>query len=126
MKRSWVGLGLLVALLLLSLAVTGFMTRIHEEMALELRQSAECALLGDWDNVALFRKRAGRSWEKWAHLRASFADHGETEEVDAALAALEIWQQARDATAYRAACASLVTRIEAIGEAHRLVWWNVL
>lgn len=125
MKRSWIGLGLLVVLLVISLAVTGFMTRIHEEMALDLRQSAECALLGDWDNVQLFLRRTNRSWETWGHLRACFADHGETEKIDAALASVEIWRQSKDAVAYRAACAALIKQVEAMGEAHKLTWWNV-
>ena len=125
MKRSWLGLGLLLLLLVLSVATTAVMTRIHAEMALDLRQSSECALLGDWDNVQLFLKRANRSWEKWAHLRACFADHGETEDIDAALASLEIWQQTKDSAAYRAACAALTRQVEAVGEAHELTWWNV-
>jgi hypothetical protein len=125
MKRSWIGLALLLVLLVISLAVTGFMTRIHEDLALDLRQSAESALLGDWDNVQLFLRRANRSWTKWGHLRASFADHKEVEAVDAALASLEIWRQSKDAAAYRAACAALTKQVEALGEAHKLTWWNV-
>ena len=125
MKRSWLGLGLLALLLAVSVAVTGFMTRIHEDMALDLEQSAECALLGDWENTSLFLGRANRSWKKWAHLRSSFADHGETEAVDAALASLEIWFQTKDAVSYRAACASLGKQVKALGEAHKLTWWNM-
>ena len=125
MKRSWMGLALLLVLLAASLLVTGFMDRIHEEMALDLQQSAECALLGDWDNVQLFLKRTNRVWEKWDRLRSCFADQKAVEDVDAALAALEIWRQSRDAAAYRAACAALTKQVEAMGEAHKLTWWNV-
>ena len=125
MKRSWMGLALLLVLLAASLLVTGFMDRIHEEMALDLRQSAECALLGDWDNVQLFLKRTNRVWEKWDRLRSCFADQKAVEDVDAALAALEIWRQSKDATAYRASCAALTKQVEAMGEAHKLTWWNV-
>ena len=125
MKQSWLGLALLIVLLAVSVAVTGFMTRIHEDISLDLEQSAQCALLGDWDNTSLFLGRASRGWEKWAHLRTCFADHGETEKIDAALASLAVWRQAKDATAYRAACAALVRQVQALGEAHELTWWNV-
>ena len=125
MKRSWIGLGILLVLLAVSLLVTGFMTRIHEDLALELEQSAQCVREGDWDNTELFLRRANREWERWAHLRGCFADHGETEDIDASLAALEIWFQARDPDAYRAACAALTKQVEAVGEAHKLTWWNV-
>lgn len=126
MKRCWLGFGLLLVLLVLSLAATGFMTRIHESMALELEQSAECALLGDWDNTELFFRLAQRNWSKWEHLRACFADHEPAEEIDASLEALKVYCQARDAVTYRAACAALVCQVRAMGEAHQAVWWNLL
>lgn len=125
MKRSWIGFALLLVLLAVCLAVTVFMTRIHEDMALDLKQSEECALLGDWDNAALFLRRASRNWEKWEPLRSCFADHSETEDIDAALASLEIWCRIRDSAAYRASCAALTKQVEAVGEAHALTWWNV-
>lgn len=125
MKRSWIGFGLLVVLLVLSLLTTGLMTRIHEEVALELRQSAECALLGDWENVHLFLTRAQRGWTKWEHLRSCLMDHTPAEEMDAAFASLEIYRQSKESTAYRAACASLISRMEALAEAHELTWWNI-
>lgn len=125
MKRSWAGFGLLMALLLISLLATGFMTRVHEETALDLRQSAECALRGQWQDAQLFLSRAEQGWRKWEHLRSSLSDHSPVEEVEESFAALEIYRQAREADAYRAACAVLVKKMEALGDSHRLVWWNI-
>ena len=125
MKRSWIGFGLLAVLLAVSVVVTGFMGRIHEEMVLDLKQSSECARLSDWDNAALFLERANRNWEKWDHLRSCFANHQETEAIDASLSALDVLRQSKDATAYRASCAALTKQVEAMGEAHKLTWWNV-
>jgi hypothetical protein len=125
MKRSWIGFGLLVGVLVIALLATGFMTRIHEEVALELRQSAQCALLGEWENVQLFLTRAQRNWTKWGHLRACLMDHTPAEEMDAAFASLDIYRQGRDAIAYRAACAVLVSRMEALAEANTASWWNL-
>ena len=125
MKRSWIGFGLLAVLLAVSVVVTGFMGRIHEEMALDLKQSSECARLSDWDNAALFLERANRNWEKWDHLRSCFANHQETEAIDASLSALDVLRQSKDATAYQASCAALTKQVEAMGEAHKLTWWNI-
>lgn len=126
MKRSWIGFSLLVVLLVISLVVTLFMTRIHESVELDLKQSGQCALDGDWDNAELFFRRARRSWDKWEHFRACFADHTPTEEIDAAFAALEVYRLTREQIAFPAGCASLARQIAAVGEAHRLVWWNLL
>ena len=126
MKRSWIGLGILLVLLAVSLLVTGFMTRIHEDVSLSLAQSVNCAGKSDWDNAEFFFNQAKGDWETWDHLRASFADHNPVEEIDADFAALEVYLHAKDPVTYRAACSSLVRRIRAVGEAHELVWWNLL
>ena len=125
MKRSWIGFGLLVVILVISLLTTSLMTRMHEQIALDLRQSSECALLGEWEDVRLFLNRAREHWEKQAHIRSCLMDHTPAEEMDASFDALDIYRQAKDPTAYRAACAVLVSRMEALAEAHTLTWWNI-
>lgn len=124
MKRSWIGFSLLVFLLVLSLIVTGFMTRIHESIELDLQQTSRCALAGDWESAELFRHKAFRTWKKWEHFRACFADHNPVEDIDADFAALEIYLQTREAISCSALCSSMAKQVAAVGEAHELVWWN--
>ena len=126
MKRSWFGLGMLVVLLILALVVTAVMDGTQEQMCLALAQSKESALLGQWEDVRFFLTHAQGQWEKHGHLRACFADQGALEDVEAALATLEVYRQSKDPLSYRAACAALICRLEAIGEAHKPVWWNIL
>lgn len=126
MKRSWIGFGLLMILLVLSLLSTAFLTRVHHQTVLELEQSQQCALLGDWDNTHLFLRRAQNRWDKWEHLLASLTDHEPAEKIGASFAVLDIYRQSKDATSYRAVCADLVCQVEALGNAHAPVWWNLL
>ena len=126
MKRSWIGFSLLIVLLVLSLIVTGFMTRIHESIELDLNQASRCVMMGDWEGAELFHRRAFRTWKKWEHFRACFADHTPVEDIDAAFAMLEVYCNAREETAFQAACRDLARRVAAVGEAHELVWWNLL
>lgn len=126
MKRSWIGFGLLMVLLALSLLATAFLTRIHDQTVLELQQSQECALLGDWDNVQLFLRRAQNRWDKWEHLLACLTDHEPAEEIESAFAVLDIYRQSKDALSYRAACADLICQVNALGSSHAPVWWNLL
>ena len=125
MKRSWIGFGLLIVILALSLLATGMMTRIHEDVALKLEQSSECALLGDWDDAKLFLTRARRNWDQWEHLRSCLMDHTPAEEMDAEFAALEVYRQSKNPVAYRAACAILTSRMKALAEAQKLTLWNI-
>lgn len=126
MKRSWIGLGLLVVLLAVSLLVTFAMTRIHEPIEEQLLQAAECAMLGDWKNADLFYEGAKARWKQWERFRSCVADHTPIEEIDAAFASLTLYCRAREDLAFAAACSALARQIAAVGEAHEPVWWNLL
>jgi len=126
MKRSWIGFLLLVVLLAGSLLATGVMTRIHEPIEADLKQAAECAILGDWENTGRLLLQAEQEWKQWEHIRGCFADHNPVEEIDAALAQLKVYCAAQETVAFAGACCNLARKVAAVGEAHELVWWNLL
>ncbi len=125
MKRSWIGLGLLLALIAIGIGVTVLMTNIHDPIAADLEQAAECVSLGDWYQGDRFFQKARSGWEEWSHVRTSFADHTPTEEIDALFAQLQVYDTAREDAAFAAGCMELAKKVAAVGEAHELVWWNV-
>lgn len=126
MKRSWMGAGLLVLLLAGGLLVTFWMDRIHRPLAEELVCAGEAALAENWALADSLCLRAEEAWKQTRFLRACFADHGPMEEVEADFAQLEIFLRCREATAFAAACAETAQKVRAIGEAHSLVWENLL
>ena len=126
MKRVWFGVGLLVLLLAVSLGVTWGMVKIHEPIAADLRQAAQCGSLGDWHNAEFFSRRAEVAWNHWARFRGCFADHTPTEEIGAELAAMDIARQGRETADFAAACARAAKMVQAVGDAHALYWWNLL
>ena len=126
MKRSWIGLGLLLVLLAVSLLATWAMGQIHEPIAVLLQQAAERTMLGDWDSADRFFQSAREGWDSHAHLRASLADHSPVEEIDALFAQLSVYCAAREEVAFSAGCMELSEKVTAVGEAHGLVWWNIL
>ena len=126
MKRCWFGAGLLIVLLAASLGVTLGTDKIHEPIAADLKQAAECAELGDWHNAEEFSRRAEDAWNKWEHFRACFADHTPAEEVSAELAAMETARQERETADFAASCARAAKMVQAVGDAHALCWWNLL
>ena len=126
MTRSWIGLILLLVLLAGGLLTTWAMSRLHEPVEADLKQAAECAILGDWVNADKFFSQARIRWEKWEHFRASFADHTPVEEIDSKFAMLEVYCVAQEDVAFAAGCCELARLTAAVGEAHGLVWWNML
>ena len=126
MKRSWIGFGLLVVLLAASVLVTWGMGRIHQPIVEDLQRAAQAALEEDWENGERFFASAQGQWEKWEHLRACFADHSPVEEIDAAFSELAVYCAARENAAFAAGCMETGEKVAAVGEAHGLVWWNIL
>ena len=126
MKRSWIGLGLLLVLLALGIVTTWAMEKIHAPIESQLQQAAVFALEENWAQADAASQSAISAWDKWEHFRACLADHTPVEEIDAGLEELKIYAAARENAAFAAACAELGRKIAAVGEAHGLVWWNIL
>jgi len=126
MKRSWIGLLLLLFLLAGGLMATRAMARIHQPIAQDLDRAADHVLSGDWDRAEALSRRAMASWEASAHFRACLADHSPVEEIDAEMAQLRVYGSVRDQAAFAASCVELAKKIDAVGDAHGLFWWNML
>jgi len=126
MKRSWMGFFLLLALLALSIGATWAMTKIHAPIEFQLQQAARSALAGDWEEAERCSHQAREHWEKWDHFRAALADHTPVEEIDGEFAMLEVYCQTRETIAFAACCKELARKTAAVGEAHELVWENLL
>ena len=112
MKRSWIGLGLLLALLLASGLVTRLMDRMHQPIADHLEQAAALALEGHWEQADAQSRLALEDWDRQAHFRACFADHGPMEEIESCIASLKVYRQVKDEVSFAAGCAELARQVE--------------
>lgn len=126
MKRSWIGFLLLILLLFGSVWSVRLMDRIHRPLAGTLRQAAQCAMEGDWEKAGSFFREAEEGWEKWEHIRSCFADHTPVEEIDGDFEMLKVFCAARETASFAGGCLQLSRQVAAVGEAHELVWWNLL
>lgn len=126
MKRCWFGLGLLVVLLGVSLAVSWGMDAVHRPIAGELHRAAICAQAEESEQAQAEFRKAQTDWEKWAHFRGCFADHTPTEAVDQELAAARWAGALAQWPEFAVACARAAKMVEAIGAAHACNWWNLL
>lgn len=126
MKRCWFGGVILVVLLALGLGVTWLMGWCNEPVSQCLDRAAEAALAEDWEKTEALTGEAKDRWEKYWNLSAVFADHEPMEEIDGLFAQLEIYSSAGDNLSTAAVCAELSQRLEAMGDAHKGSWWNLL
>ncbi len=126
MTRGWIGIGLLLVLLGCSIFVTQAMEDRHMPVSQNLEQAADAALAGDWETALAHSERAKGDWEDTWHFSASFADHEPMEEIDGLFAQVEVYGRSREAVSFAAVCADLARQLEAMGDAHGFVWWNIL
>ena len=126
MKRGWIGLGLLLVLLAGSIAVTRGMDAGHTPLSRDLERASGLALSGEWDEAAQLAEAAREEWENKWNFGAAFADHEPMEEIDGLFAQVEVYIRAREEVSFAAVCAELAKRLEAMGDAHGLTWWNLL
>lgn len=126
MKRCWIGFFLLVVLLLGSIISTGIMVQLHDPVAGKLQQAAQCAMEENWEEAGGFFRQAEDSWKKWEHVRSCFADHNPVEKIDGDFEMLKVCCAARETISFAGGCRSLARQVAAVGEAHELVWWNLL
>ena len=118
MKRVWIGGALLAVLLTVGLLAGWAMDRGLCPGAEKLKQAGELAAAGRWEAAEEMLDEVEDIWEDRRWLVTALYDHEIVDDIDAALAQLEIYCDARDALAFRALCRSLAKNMEAAGKAH--------
>lgn len=125
MKRLWIGIGFLAALLAMGIGVSAAVNRITEPVVQELTQAQEQALTGQITLAARTAQKARSDWQSHWNMVAAFADHSPMEEIDSHFAELEIYGRAEEAADFAATCASLARLVQAVSQAHLPTWWNL-
>lgn len=126
MKRCWLGVGILLVLLLLSLWVTAVMGDIHEPISFSMKAAGEAALAEDWETAEALATDARTIWYQNRPFTASVADHAPMDEIDTLFARLTVAARNGDAAEFADLCARLSVLLHAMAEGHQALWWNVL
>lgn len=126
MTRGILGILLLLVLLAGGLFVQWTMATLQEPITGELTQAAQAGARGDWDTARLHQETAQRGWRKAWRLTAAFADHQPMEDADGLFARLGVYAAGEEEAEFAACCRELARRVQAISDAHRLTWWNLL
>lgn len=126
MKRSWIGFILLMGMLLGGILVTRKMGNIHDRIEEQLQMAAQYALDRNWERAESVFREAEDGWDRQEHFRSCFADHNPVEEIDGNFEMLAVFCSTRDRIAFAGGCRELARKVAAVGEAHELVWWNLL
>ncbi len=126
MVRGWLGAGILAVFLLLGLVISGAMDSAHLPTAELLEQAAEKTLSGDFENAVALGMEAKDRWERRWNATATVADHAPMDDVDALFGEMEIYAKTGEEPHFAACCLELSQRLQAVADAHKFSWRNVL
>jgi len=126
MKRFWIGIGLLAAVLAAGLWAGNRLRQAHLPCAEDLEQAAACAMAEDWAEASALTDRAKQSWQKNWRISAAITNHQPMDEIDALFEELEVYRAREETAAYCAACLYLSERVRDLSNSFRVSWWNLL
>ncbi len=126
MARGWFGAGILVLFLILGLVVSVNMDNAHLPTGALLEQAADQTLNGEFEQGVALGMEAKARWERQWNGTATVADHSPMDDVDALFAELEVYAKAGEEPHFAACCLELSKRLQAVADAHKFSWWNVL
>lgn len=126
MKRIWIGAALLAIVLAAGLWTGKRMEKTHTEVARQLRLCGQAAQAEQWERADELAREARDRWDKEWDFTAALADHTLLDEIDGVMEEMEVCRKNRDSLRSAALCAKLAQMVDALQEAHRLNWRNLL
>ena len=126
MKRSIWGVGILIALLILSFAIAALMHDVHYRISDLLSQAAAAAEQDDWQQADRLARQAEQQWQQYHHFTAAFADHTPMDELDGLFAELLVFLNNRESPHFASTCARLSLLAQSMADSHGAQWWNLL
>ena len=126
MKRLWIGVGVLGALLAVGLWTMVLADGRQAQICHRLDAARQAAFDGDWEEVSRQTRQAKELWENSWGVWAALSDHTELEGVDASFARLQVYCRDGHATDFAAECGALAQQVAALGDGHRLNIRNLL
>ena len=126
MGKFLLGVSILLVFLALGLGVTAYADSTHAPITQDLQQAAQFSLSGDLAAATALSNQAKDRWESHWHLVAVFSDHAPMDEIDGLFAQLELYGKVSRHQDFAATAARISALVEAMAEAHRPTWWNLL
>lgn len=124
--RFYLGVCLLAVFLILGLFATFSMDSAAIPVAQQLEQAAQEALSGNMKTGISLAESAKAGWYDHWKCFATVSDHSPMDEIDGLFSEMDIYAQAADSVHFSACCAQLSELVEAMADAHRFTWWNLL
>ena len=125
-KRFYLGLGVLLLLLAVSVAAWLGMQAIHQPEEQFLARASDLALAGDMEQAVPLAEAARSRWERYRCVTASVADHSPMDDTENLFAEMAVYAAAGEDAHFAACCLQLSNMAKAMYDAHSFTLWNLL
>lgn len=126
MKRFWISVILLIALLVGSFINNIYVKHFCDELNVDLTQAEEYAKNRDWNMASDYIERALAKWESHERYLHILFLHADIDNIFVDFhALLQLATEQESGGEYAAASASLKTRIGLLCEMDQLTWQNI-
>ena len=125
MKRSYLGLLFLGALLVLGLLSCRVLVS-SAPLAKKMEEAGICAQAEDWETAQALYEEAKESWNRRGKLLAALSDHEPLSRIHEQFAQAGAFIRSRDPREAAASLTQLALQLKSFTAAHRLTWWNIL
>ena len=126
MKRLWVGVGVLVAMLVVAIFLTVRFDQIHTPLSEDLQKASQLAMEQKWEKATALTRQARADWKEYREFIAAVADHEPLEKMEYLLDQLQVYADLRRAADFAAICVEVAALANAMVESQSLTWWNFL
>lgn len=126
MKHLYLGAGILLAVLVLSLIALGLISGSLNRISGRLDQAWEACQTGNYEDAVRAGDRAFEQWEKARGLTASLVDHGPLDEINQTFARLEACGRLSEWDEFAQACRELQSMVQELMSRERPYYYNIL
>lgn len=118
MKRLWIGLALLTAVVAGGFWVAQVMENALVPGAALLEDAANLAQEGQWEQAEKQAQKAYRLWQEKRPMTTAFAEHEPIEQIDEEYLRLEVYARMGDQVQFVTTCRTLAEKMERMGQYH--------
>ncbi|MBR1780882.1 MAG: DUF4363 family protein [Oscillospiraceae bacterium] len=126
MRRVWICVALLLAMLGAAAWSGARLTALTGEMSADLRRAQAAAEAGEWEEASELTARASGRWQARQRYLYIVLRHSAANDVTTGLREVEALLRWRETAEYAAANARLLVLIESLAETERLTAENLL
>jgi len=126
MKRLWIAVGILLAMLGGTLGNSWYLNGLISDFAHRLTSAQELAVSDNWEDAIRFTEQVVDNWEEHDFYLHVMLPHRDIDDIHLTFCEVQEYLKLEETDQYTAANAKLIAQLGLLSEMEQLNWKNVL